>query len=172
MRRIASFNEYRPLIAILIGSGIALYIDLAAGAMTLALSLVALLLASRLALSSEKGTTVADRQMRLAERIKLSLSGNVEAKIFNYDDRVQTLLQTQESELSAEEMRTLSLSGVAPAGIHFIMGSNIMANAFIGWSALELGQIDTISLALLVLLPFIIFSEVEFGYAKREVRSQ
>lgn len=165
-----------PLIAILIGSGVILYINLLAGVTTLILTLVALLLASRSAIPSKnpsKGNIeIATTRIQFAERIKSALSGNFEAKVFNYDDRLQAELMTLENELSAKELDSGGRSGIAPAAIHFIMGANVVTNAILGMSALERGEIDTIGLALLVLIPYMILSEVEFGHAKGEVHSR
>jgi ABC-type transport system involved in cytochrome bd biosynthesis fused ATPase/permease subunit len=160
-----------PLIVGLIGSAVALYIDLIAGITTLTLFLFALLISARLSPNSLRGGEVNEAELRFAERVKLALTGNFEAKIFKYDNLIQSQLLALERELSGKELRSLASSGSAPAALHFIMGSNVVANAVLGMSAIERGQIDTSGLALLVLLPFLIFGEVEFRHAKGEVRS-
>lgn len=158
------------LIPGLAGSGIAFFIEWLAGITTLVLVIIALLIRVRLSPPLLKDGELAASEEQLSVRIRSALSGNFEAKIFNYDDRIHEELRSDESDLSTKEVEALHLSGFLPASVYFIMGLSVVSNIIIGLNSMAQGRLDILDLAILALLPLTIFEEVESHHGIRKVR--
>jgi ABC-type transport system involved in cytochrome bd biosynthesis fused ATPase/permease subunit len=150
------------LISGIIGSGIIFWLDLRAGVVTLTLTLVTLALIPRVSTTSSKLnlSKIAESESYFSEQISSSITGHLEAQIFNFADKYRDSLNKSELELASKEKSSFKISGVAICLVYIAMSINIIANAIIAINAFQAGTLAGVNIAVLTLAPLAIYDSI------------
>lgn len=150
------------LIAGVCGAGIIYWLSPIAGLITLAILIFTLFIVPRVTTigSQSSAAKIAESESYLGERISSSITGHMEARIFNYSDKYSEDLKKVESDLAFHEKATLKISGLATFLVYIAMGINIIINAVIAINSFESGSLAGVNIAVLTLLPLAIYDSI------------